>query len=442
MEELRDPVDIPPAAAASTARPGLDLYWIPLGAGADVVRLSGRAYEALSALVQRRPRRDLYHSALVAHTGEAKFVIEMTPIPDGRGRQDRGVVSEGPVGSRWVRRLRVFRYEIRRWREGVIPDISLAVVSPVRISDDADLVDQVLESVLLVPTPVWGRDELHAGEMWNSNSVVAWLLTRAGLLTAAGRPPLGGRAPGWDAGVVAAERLNRSSDDAPSPTTSELLEQVRAVAHDLPAFATAPLYRRWHLRWGATAAEIAGCLPGDSLQPLAHFRATRAITISAPPDAVWPWLVQVGGGRAGWYSNDLLDNLGKPSAITVVSDLQHLEVGQWVPMSPSGSPSDRTAFRVHSFQVNEWMLWTKPDSTWAWHLTLTDDGGTRLVTRIHAVYDWHHPLIALSGVVLMEFGDFAMCRRMLRGVKARSETLARADEAGHPVTLEGVVSPR
>jgi hypothetical protein len=152
--------------------------------------------------------------------------------------------------------------------------------------------------------------------------------------------------------------------------------------------------------------------------------------------------VQVGGGRAGWYSNDLLDNLGKPSAITVVSDLQHLEVGQWVPMSPSGTPSDRTAFRVHSFQVNEWMLWTKPDSTWAWHLTPADDGGTRLVTRIHAVYDWHHPLMALLGVALMEFGDFAMCRRMLRGVKARSEALAEDDEAGHLVTSEGVVRPR
>ena len=338
--------------------------------------------------------------------------------------------------------FRVFRYEIRRWRDGVIPDISLAVASPVRITDDADLVDQVLASVPLVPTPVWGRDELHAGEMWNSNSVVAWLLTRAGLLTAAGRPPLGGRAPGWDAGVVAAERLNRSSDNARRPTTSELLGEVRALAHDLPAFATAPFYRRWHLRWGATAAEVAGSLPGDSLQPHVHFRATRAITISAPPDAVWPWLVQVGGGRAGWYSNDLLDNLGKPSATTVVSDLQHLEVGQWVPMSPSGTSSDRTAFRVHSFQVNEWMLWTKPDSTWAWNLTPADDGGTRLVTRIHAVYDWHHPLTAFLGVVLMEFGDFAMCRRMLRGVKARSEALARDDEAGHLVTLVGVVSPR
>ena len=435
MEELPDPVDIPSATIGSTLRPGLALYWIPLGAGAGVVRLSGRAYEALSALFQRRPRRDLYHSALVAQTSDAKFVIEMTPIPDGRGRQDRGVVSEGPVGSRCVRRLRVFRYEIRRWREGVIPDISLAVASPVRVTDDADLVHQVLESVPLVPTPVWGRDELHAGEMWNSNSVVAWILTRAGLLDAAGRPPLGGRAPGWDAGVGIAERPHLASDTGRRPTPSELREEVGTVAHDFPAFATAPLYRRWHRHWGATPAEVAGSLPGDSLQPRAKFRATRAITIDAPPDSVWPWLVQVGGGRAGWYSNDLLDNLGRPSATTVVPDLQHLEVGQWVPMSPSGTSSDRNSLRVHSFQVNQWMLWTKPDSTWAWSLTPTDDGGTRLVTRIHAVYDWRHPLMALFGVMLMEFGDFAMCRRMLRGIKARSEALAREDEVGHLATL-------
>ena len=203
------------------------------------------------------------------------------------------------------------------------------------------------------------------------------------------------------------------------PSARQLLAEVGDVVHDVPAFLTAPLYRRWHCRWGASAAELAGSMPGDELLPHAQFHATRAITIDAPPRAVWPWLVQVGALRAGWYSNDLLDNLGRPSATTIVPDLQHLEVGQWVPMAPSGPPSDRNAFRVHSFEVNEWLLWTKPDSTWAWRLTPTDHG-TRLVTRVHAVYDWHHPLSALLGVVLMEFGDFAMQRRMLRGIKARA----------------------
>ncbi|MCU1376331.1 MAG: hypothetical protein JWO68_3617 [Actinomycetia bacterium] len=200
--------------------------------------------------------------------------------------------------------------------------------------------------------------------------------------------------------------------------------EVWNVLQDLPVFLTAPLYRRWHLHWGTTPAEVAGPLPGDELLPAAQFQSTRAMSIAAPPEAVWPWLVQVGCLRAGWYSDDLLDNLGHPSATTIDSDFQHLEVGQWVPMSPSATPSDRTALKVHSFLVNDWMLWTKPDSTWAWKLTPADGNSTRLVTRIHAVYDWHRPLRALLGVILMEFGDFAMQRRMLRGIKARSESLA------------------
>lgn len=207
------------------------------------------------------------------------------------------------------------------------------------------------------------------------------------------------------------------------PTKEELLREVRDVVRDLPALLTAPLYRRRHLHWGATPAEVCGSLPGDALLPRAQYRSTRAITIDAPTDAVWPWLVQVGCLRAGWYSNDLLDNLGCPSAKTIVPSLQHLAVGQWVPMSPSSPPTDRTALKVHSFEVNSWLLWTKPDSTWVWQLTPTSDNGTRLVTRIHAVYDWRHPLMAILGVLLMEFGDFAMLRRMLRGIKLRAESL-------------------
>jgi hypothetical protein len=211
--------------------------------------------------------------------------------------------------------------------------------------------------------------------------------------------------------------------DAARPTKRQIVNEVGDVLHDLPAFLTAPLYRRWHLRWGATPTEAAASLPGDTLLPRAQYRSTRAITIDAPPDAIWPWLVQVGCQRAGFYSNDLLDNLGRPSATTIVPGLQHLEVGQWVPMSPAATPTDRTAFKVHSFELNEWLLWSKPDSTWAWQLTAADRGGTRMVTRIHAVYDWRNPPMALLGVLLMEFGDFAMLRRMLRGIKTRAESL-------------------
>jgi hypothetical protein len=210
--------------------------------------------------------------------------------------------------------------------------------------------------------------------------------------------------------------------DRARPTPGELLAGIGHVAHDLPAFLTAPLYRRWHLHWGATAAEVACSLPGDGMLEHTHFNATRAITVGAPPEDVWPWLVQVGCQRGGFYSNDLLDNLGHPSATSLIPSLQHLDVGQWVPMSPSGEPSERTALKVHSFQVNEWLLWTKPDSTWVWQLTPTDDNGTRLVTRIQVVYDWRNPLMAVVGVILMEFGDFAMLRRMLRGIKRRAES--------------------
>src|SRR6202140_4845042 len=153
--------------------------------------------------------------------------------------------------------------------------------------------------------------------------------------------------------------------DVARPTQREVLAGLRDVACDLPALVTAPLYRRWHLRWGATPAEGAGSMPGDALLPRAQFRATRAITIDAPPESVWPWMVQVGCLRARFYSKDPLDTPGRPSATTIRPGLQHLQAGQWVPMSPAATPTDRTALKVHSFDVNQWLLWTKPDSTWA-----------------------------------------------------------------------------
>ncbi|MGH3113714.1 MAG: hypothetical protein ACRDOP_09645 [Gaiellaceae bacterium] len=93
--------------------PGVDLYWLPLGAGGRSVRLNGRVFEALAALLERRPPRDLYHSALEVRVPEGRFVIEMTPIPDGNGAE-RGVVAEGSVGARRAGRFRIFRYEVRR----------------------------------------------------------------------------------------------------------------------------------------------------------------------------------------------------------------------------------------------------------------------------------------------------------------------------------------
>ena len=181
-------------------------------------------------------------------------------------------------------------------------------------------------------------------------------------------------------------------------------------------------------------------MPGDGWVSEAQYRTTRAITIDAPPEAVWPWLVQVGCLRAGFYSDDLLDNLAHPSATSVIPELQHLRIGQSVPMSPGG-PSDRTAFKVASFDEHESLLWAKPDSTWSWRLTELSGGRTRLVTRVRARYDWHHPFDAALGVLLMELGDFAMMRRMLRGIKERAESLASGVSEHTDVVTASVWGP-
>jgi hypothetical protein len=184
---------------------GIDLYWIPLGAGAHVVRLSGKVYEAMTAFIGRRPRCALYHTALEVDGSDGRFVIESAPIRDNEG-PERGVVAEGPVGTRWAGRFRLFRYEIRRWRDGSIPDANEAVGGPVRVANEMARAQRVLDLVPSVPIPVWGRDELHTGDMWNSNSLISWLLVRAGVDTQDLHPPPGGRAPGWDAGLVVARR--------------------------------------------------------------------------------------------------------------------------------------------------------------------------------------------------------------------------------------------
>ncbi|MBI4260715.1 MAG: hypothetical protein HY658_09135 [Actinobacteria bacterium] len=173
----------------------MDLYWLPLGAGGWFVRLNGLVYEAILARVQRRRPGDLYHSALEVRLPEGRYVIEDAwPIPDAHGAS-RGVVVEGPVGSRVLGRFRSLRYEVRRWRDGRIPDVAHAVASPQHLSDDPDRARRVLDLAASVPALVWGRDELMTGDMWNSNSVVSWLLARAGLPAERIRPPRGGRAP-------------------------------------------------------------------------------------------------------------------------------------------------------------------------------------------------------------------------------------------------------
>ncbi len=193
------------------SEPGVDLYWLPLGAGGHSVRLNGRVFEAVAARLERRAPCDLYHSGLEVRVPEGRFVIEQAPIRDGNGGE-RGVVAHGAVGSRRAGRFRIFSYEVRRWRDGVIPDICEAVESPQQLTGDPLLAQRVLDLVPAVPTLVWGRDESRAGEMWNSNSLISWLIARSGLHVESVRPPAGGRAPGWDAGLVVARRQQRADD--------------------------------------------------------------------------------------------------------------------------------------------------------------------------------------------------------------------------------------
>jgi hypothetical protein len=188
----------------SAHQTGIDLYWLPLGAGGYSVRWNGRVFEWVAAGLDRRDRCDLYHSALEVRVPEARYVIEQAPAWSDSA--ERGVVAEGAVGARALGRFRLFRYEIRLWRDGVIPDVAEAVDSPQRLSGDAECAQTLLELVPLVPTPVWGRDELRAGEMWNSNSLISWLIARSDLDVESIQPPAGGRAPGWQAGIVVARR--------------------------------------------------------------------------------------------------------------------------------------------------------------------------------------------------------------------------------------------
>ena len=174
--------------------------------------------------------------------------------------------------------------------------------------------------------------------------------------------------------------------------------------------------RRWQLTWGATTEEIERALPGDELVPRPTFNATRAISIGVPPERVFPWLVQVGTSRAGWYSYDLLDNLGRPSARRIVPELQHLAPGDIVPMNPDGSQG----IGVDSIDAPGSMVWYAPGETsWAWQLDEREGGTTRLVTRIRSR---PRPTpMSLAFAALVEVGDIWMIRKMLLNLRTRAE---------------------
>ena len=221
-----------------------------------------------------------------------------------------------------------------------------------------------------------------------------------------------------------APSMERPAERGAARTTALVLDALTAV----PWFVASPLVRAWHLRWGATPDEVHGSMPGDEVVPRAQFNATRAVTVDAPPARVWPWIVQLGYRRAGFYTYDLIDNAGQRSAERILEEYQHPAAGDLMPMFKE-LHGLAIAYTVTAFETDRWMVWVhrpnpteEPDSTWTWRLTPLPGGGTRLVTRMKQDYRWQTPSLAVFNFILMELGDFAMERRMLKGIKRRAES--------------------
>ena len=140
-----------------------------------------------------------------------------------------------------------------------------------------------------------------------------------------------------------------------TPTFIQLLYQIFDVIKILPLFAITPLLRPWHRRWGSTDKEVNAEMPGDNLVAGCQYVVTRAISVNASPSDVWPWLLQIGFGKAGYYSNDLLDNFGHPSAEQIIPEFQNLQIGDWVPMF--SKVNDTTAFKVAEIIPFKSLLW-------------------------------------------------------------------------------------
>lgn len=177
--------------------------------------------------------------------------------------------------------------------------------------------------------------------------------------------------------------------------------------------------RPWQLRWGATDEELERPMPGDEIVERPAFNATRAVTIAARPEEIWPWIVQMGVTRAGWYSYDLLDNLGRPSARGILPQLQNPKIGDVIPISPDG----KQGIYVKDFEQDRWMLWWdgKGGMSWVWGLYPVDEARTRLITRVRLHYDWRSPSILFH--MLVEFTDIVMMRKSMLGIKERAERI-------------------
>ena len=182
------------------------------------------------------------------------------------------------------------------------------------------------------------------------------------------------------------------------------------------------LLRRRVLNWGATAEEAAMPIAGDGLLPDAEMVATRAITVHAPPSAVWPWLVQMGVGRGGAYTYDWIEQLfglDMHSADRVIPELQSLAVGDVIPMRPNDP-----GMRVEVLEPGRALSTRSEDGSWVWSFALVpENASTRLISRNRGRVRTPAERVAMAA---MEVGSLVMERRMLAGIRDRAEALARA----------------
>ena len=210
----------------------------------------------------------------------------------------------------------------------------------------------------------------------------------------------------------------------------------------LVILAVAVLYwfpiRRWMSRWGTTPPELTRVMAGDSLLVEPTYSGTMAVTVNAPPEEIWPWLVQIGYQRGGLYSYDWLDRLfgylDRPSADRILPEFQHLAVGDKIPLGQGPSwpvavvENDRAlVLDMTNMGAFDWV--------WQFGLYPVDEKRTRLVSRscVRTQRWW-----ARLATYAIEPAGFIMTRRMLLGIKQRAEGLAsaRAGDLGAPVTVE------
>jgi hypothetical protein len=177
------------------------------------------------------------------------------------------------------------------------------------------------------------------------------------------------------------------------------------------------VFRPWQLKWGATAIEIKRAMHGDEIVAKPTFNATRAVTINAIAENIYPWIIQMGVTRAGWYSYDLLDNLAKRSAVVILPEHQNIKIGDIVPLSPDG----KQGMVVKDFKKNEWILWwdNKGNSTWVWSIYPEGESTFRLITRVRVKYRFFSAAILFN--LLIEFFDIWMMRKCMLGIKKRAE---------------------